>query len=46
MRSPPVEEANTLSYDEVKALSDEFHISCKNIYELHAEFNSMREIAI
>ena len=45
LRSPPVEE-NNLSYDEVKALSDEYHISCKNIYEMHSEFNSMREIAI
>ena len=44
----PPREVNdsTLSYDEVKAMSDEHHLPCKNIYEMHAEFNSMRDIAI
>ena len=27
-------------------MSDEYHISCKHIYELHAEFNSLKDIAI
>ena len=27
-------------------MSDEHHLPCKNIYEMHAEFNSMRDIAI
>ena len=30
-----------LTYDEVKALSDEHMLPCKSIYELHAEFNSL-----
>jgi len=43
---PPRQLESNLSYDEVKAMSDEHHIPCKNIYEMHAEFNSMRDIAI
>jgi len=30
-----------LTYDEVKSLSDEYYLPCKNVYELHAEFNSL-----
>lgn len=30
-----------LTYDEVKALSDEYMLPCKSVYELHAEFNSL-----
>ena len=27
-------------------MSDEYHLPCKNIYEMHAEFNSLKDIAI
>lgn len=36
---------NNLSYDEVKSLSDKYFLPCKNVYELHAEFNSMLKIS-
>ena len=34
-----------MSYDEVKSLSDEYFLPCKNVYELHAEFNSLMNIS-
>ena len=34
-----------LTYDEVKALSDEYMLPCKSIYELHAEFNSLMQMS-
>lgn len=34
-----------LTYDEVKNLSDKYFLPCKNVYELHAEFNSMMNIS-
>ena len=37
---------STLSYDQVKAMSDDYHLPCKSIYELYAEFNSLKNIAI
>jgi len=46
--SKPGNDATTtknLTYDDVKALSDEYMLPCKNIYELHAEFNSLMSVA-
>ena len=34
-----------LTYDEVKALSDEYMLPCKSVYELHAEFNSLLQMS-
>ena len=41
----PASSKRNLTYDEVKTLSDEFMLPCKSIYELHAEFNSILQIA-
>jgi predicted nuclease with TOPRIM domain len=34
-----------LSYDEVKSHSQQFLLPCKIIYELHSEFNCIKELA-
>ena len=35
-----------MTYDEVKSLSDEYFLPCKNVYKLYAEFNSLMSVAL
>jgi hypothetical protein len=38
-------EKNNLTYEDVKNLADKYGLPCKNIYELHAEFNGLLDMA-
>ena len=41
----PRKKQKNLSYEEVKSLSEEYSISCKIVYELHAEYISLASLA-
>ena len=43
-QDPYQTQSENLAYYEVKTIADEHNISCKAVYELHAEFNSMLKI--
>lgn len=44
-KKPTKKSKGAMSYDEVKAYSQEFLLPCKVIYELQSEFSCLKEMA-